>query len=219
MALINCPECQKEVSDTALACPHCGFGVASYIQESKRIQQELAEDKEKQKQRQQNLERWQKVTQTIKSKFNKIIETQKSKPKLLNQYGKKSFWILAALLPYSVIATALPYINDYFVRKHIGLLSANDNIINWFARNVWPIIIPVLVPVLFIHFFVPWIFYIIANNVKSIKTAKVFLVLGLIYNILLFMLAVVSNIINIIRFSIPLCVYLILFYKATHIKK
>lgn len=25
MALINCPECNKEVSDTALACPHCGY--------------------------------------------------------------------------------------------------------------------------------------------------------------------------------------------------
>ncbi len=25
MALINCPECLKEVSDNAKACPHCGF--------------------------------------------------------------------------------------------------------------------------------------------------------------------------------------------------
>jgi len=25
MALINCPECNKEVSDTALTCPHCGY--------------------------------------------------------------------------------------------------------------------------------------------------------------------------------------------------
>ena len=25
MALINCPECKKEVSDTLAACPHCGF--------------------------------------------------------------------------------------------------------------------------------------------------------------------------------------------------
>lgn len=24
MALINCPECRKEVSDRAAACPHCG---------------------------------------------------------------------------------------------------------------------------------------------------------------------------------------------------
>lgn len=25
MALINCPECKKEVSNSALSCPHCGF--------------------------------------------------------------------------------------------------------------------------------------------------------------------------------------------------
>jgi hypothetical protein len=25
MALINCPECKKEISDTLAACPHCGF--------------------------------------------------------------------------------------------------------------------------------------------------------------------------------------------------
>ncbi len=25
MALINCPECGKEISNQAAACPHCGF--------------------------------------------------------------------------------------------------------------------------------------------------------------------------------------------------
>ena len=25
MALINCPECKKQVSNSALFCPHCGF--------------------------------------------------------------------------------------------------------------------------------------------------------------------------------------------------
>lgn len=25
MALINCPECGKEISDKAISCPHCGF--------------------------------------------------------------------------------------------------------------------------------------------------------------------------------------------------
>ena len=27
MALINCPECGKEVSDTANLCPHCGYNL------------------------------------------------------------------------------------------------------------------------------------------------------------------------------------------------
>lgn len=27
MALIECPECHKEISDKALACPHCGYPI------------------------------------------------------------------------------------------------------------------------------------------------------------------------------------------------
>lgn len=29
MAMISCPECGKEVSDKAAACPNCGFGIGS----------------------------------------------------------------------------------------------------------------------------------------------------------------------------------------------
>ena len=29
MALINCPECQKEVSTSAASCPHCGAPIAN----------------------------------------------------------------------------------------------------------------------------------------------------------------------------------------------
>ncbi|WP_319230545.1 zinc ribbon domain-containing protein [Draconibacterium orientale] len=35
MALINCPECKKEVSDSALTCPHCGFQL---IHEKKEVE-------------------------------------------------------------------------------------------------------------------------------------------------------------------------------------
>lgn len=27
MALITCPECKKEISDSASSCPHCGYGL------------------------------------------------------------------------------------------------------------------------------------------------------------------------------------------------
>ncbi|MFI5458653.1 MAG: zinc-ribbon domain-containing protein [Isosphaerales bacterium] len=29
MALINCPECKREVSDNALSCPQCGYPIAA----------------------------------------------------------------------------------------------------------------------------------------------------------------------------------------------
>ena len=36
MAMIKCPECHNDVSDKAIACPHCGFGVKDYFDEKKR---------------------------------------------------------------------------------------------------------------------------------------------------------------------------------------
>lgn len=33
MALIKCPECNREISDKAKACIHCGFPIAEYLQE------------------------------------------------------------------------------------------------------------------------------------------------------------------------------------------
>lgn len=33
MALINCPECKKEISDTARKCPHCGYAVKSVVKD------------------------------------------------------------------------------------------------------------------------------------------------------------------------------------------
>lgn len=35
MALINCPECGKQVSDSAIQCPNCGFGVDAYVKRQK----------------------------------------------------------------------------------------------------------------------------------------------------------------------------------------
>ena len=37
MALINCPECNREVSDKAEVCLHCGFGVAKYVERQNKI--------------------------------------------------------------------------------------------------------------------------------------------------------------------------------------
>jgi membrane protein YdbS with pleckstrin-like domain len=34
MALINCPECGKQVSTAAVVCPHCGYPVAERLQQS-----------------------------------------------------------------------------------------------------------------------------------------------------------------------------------------
>lgn len=35
MALIKCPECNHDVSDTAALCPNCGFDIAKCISEKR----------------------------------------------------------------------------------------------------------------------------------------------------------------------------------------
>ena len=35
MALINCPECSREISDKADVCPNCGFPIADYVEKIK----------------------------------------------------------------------------------------------------------------------------------------------------------------------------------------
>lgn len=42
MSLIKCPECGKEnVSDTALACPECGFSIKDYVEHKKKDEKEI----------------------------------------------------------------------------------------------------------------------------------------------------------------------------------
>lgn len=49
MALINCPECQKEISSSAKACPNCGFPVSSTSEVAATIYEELTIEQQPQK--------------------------------------------------------------------------------------------------------------------------------------------------------------------------
>lgn len=51
MALIKCPECGRNVSDTANACPNCGFAISGIenIQELSRIKEEELGDIKREK--------------------------------------------------------------------------------------------------------------------------------------------------------------------------
>lgn len=54
MALIQCPECRKEISDKAAVCPHCNFDIVTY---RKKIQEEKdREEKEKRAEELKNMQ-------------------------------------------------------------------------------------------------------------------------------------------------------------------
>jgi hypothetical protein len=40
MALINCPECRKPVSETAATCPSCGFGLSPEVVATQKAKQQ-----------------------------------------------------------------------------------------------------------------------------------------------------------------------------------
>lgn len=41
MALINCPECNKKVSDRAEICVHCGFPLSEYLEEKAEVSDDI----------------------------------------------------------------------------------------------------------------------------------------------------------------------------------
>ena len=51
MALIKCPECGKDVSDTAVSCPKCGFLIASNPKINELAEQKRIEIEQDQKQK------------------------------------------------------------------------------------------------------------------------------------------------------------------------
>ncbi len=80
MALVKCPECGKEVSDTAYACPNCGYSVKVHFDNLKRKKQaEIrkkqleVEKRNKQVQLEKEYEdRVSKVPMPNKPKFSKV---------------------------------------------------------------------------------------------------------------------------------------------------
>ncbi len=80
MALINCPECGREnVSDSAEACPNCGYGIKAHFDKINKIEKEkerarrLEEEKEKAKieEKKREEERIKNVPVPIKPKFSR----------------------------------------------------------------------------------------------------------------------------------------------------
>lgn len=67
MALINCEECGKEISDKASACPNCGAPVDSQMIERKKFEQKQQAEIEEQEEREER-ERLKRVKDELKQK-------------------------------------------------------------------------------------------------------------------------------------------------------
>ena len=102
MALIKCPECGRErVSDSALACPECGFGVRDYVEEERKKTEEEIRAKEKaDRQLEENKKKLKELSNKAQLEIKKINEsTPPEKVRLKIDFEDGLFvWIVILLI-------------------------------------------------------------------------------------------------------------------------
>lgn len=92
MALIKCPECGREkVSDTAEACPDCGYGIKAYFIEKREEERKRLENEEQERIKEEVRQRRIKEENLKKEKANK-------KKELAKKIVKKSLPIIIILV-------------------------------------------------------------------------------------------------------------------------
>lgn len=102
MALIHCPECNKEVSDTAKMCPHCGYDIAGYIQQ-------IEQQKKKEQEEQERQEREQKLADYTKARIenrNRRIR-EEAKPLTISYFKREIICSIIAGLLFLLIPLGL----------------------------------------------------------------------------------------------------------------
>lgn len=87
MALVNCPECNKQVSDQANTCPNCGFQIAKYYYEKAK--------EEKQKEQQEIINK--RIEQRKKQNEERIKKFKENKLKYILLSCVSLFLIIAII--------------------------------------------------------------------------------------------------------------------------
>lgn len=104
MALINCPECNREVSDKAEMCPNCGFGVAKYIERQNKIlkiQEEVEKEayyfvKQKKEAEKEKAERKKREEENKKDTiYNEAVDKYASESSKDVENAEKLFYIIS----------------------------------------------------------------------------------------------------------------------------
>lgn len=63
MALVKCPECGREkVSDSAEACPGCGYGIKAHFEKIRQEEEEKQKKEEREKKREASVEQAKKIS-------------------------------------------------------------------------------------------------------------------------------------------------------------
>lgn len=81
MALIKCPECGKEVSDTAENCPNCGYNMQKYLKSKRIEEQQKKAEKELQERELKKQEKKKLYKEKVRQWYDKYLGTKRKKIK------------------------------------------------------------------------------------------------------------------------------------------
>lgn len=145
MALIKCPECGKEVSNMAAACPNCGYGIREHFEQQQRVLAAIEH------QRVSEIKKQEAATKAIQEREKRIEETKlPEKPKkgriifnsimcgimaLIGWFGVFTglgvIWLIIAIL-FTVLTVSAPK----FYKEEVGRYEYATKNPNEYKRSV-----------------------------------------------------------------------------------
>lgn len=145
MALIKCPECGKEVSNMAAACPNCGYGIREHFEQQQRVLAAIEH------QRVSEIKKQEAATKAIQEREKRIEETKlPEKPKkgriifnsimcgimaLIGWFGVLTglgvIWLIIAIL-FTVLTVSAPK----FYKEEVGRYEYATKNPNEYKRSV-----------------------------------------------------------------------------------
>ncbi|MBN2636839.1 MAG: SH3 domain-containing protein [Prolixibacteraceae bacterium] len=133
MALIICPECNKEISNQAKSCPNCGYPLKSKV---------IEWDIENENKKKQEKDEFLKSLGEIKKTNQKILKKRQSnKDKKRDKSWRNFFWFLGATVVFMVIALSTCEDNGNGTYHNNELSQQNDNSIDLQNVNATNILI------------------------------------------------------------------------------
>ena len=89
MALVKCPECGKEkVSDTAEACPECGYGIKAHFERIRReehVNKILEEKRKAEEEQRRKHEEWKKAEEIKRLEYEKMLQEHPEMAKVIKE--------------------------------------------------------------------------------------------------------------------------------------
>lgn len=115
MALIKCPECGREnISDSADACPSCGFGIKQYFIEKHKEEKRKIEEERRKKEEDERKKREEEETRKKEEQLRIAKEEERKRKEFTKKFIKRLIPSMAIML---VIVTAFA-IGSHAYKRH-----------------------------------------------------------------------------------------------------